>query len=99
MNALQNKVIWITGASSGIGEALVYEFAKQQAIVVVSARREQELQRVITKANFNTTNFLIIPFDLSDTSQVQNQQINNKLRTTCCFAIFQTSKTKKTKKT
>lgn len=79
MNALQNKVIWITGASSGIGEALVYECAKQQAIVVVSARREQELQRVITKANFSPTNFLIIPFDLSDTSQVQKhvQQIIN----------------------
>lgn len=79
MNALQNKVIWITGASSGIGEALVYECAKQQAIVVASARREQELQRVITKAKLSPTNFLIVPFDLSDTSQVQKhvQQIIN----------------------
>jgi dehydrogenase/reductase SDR family protein 7B len=77
MNALQNKVIWITGASSGIGEALVQECAKQQAIVVVSARREKELERVVKMAHLNSTNSLIIPFDLIDTSQAQHyaQQI------------------------
>jgi dehydrogenase/reductase SDR family member 7B len=41
-----NKVIWITGASSGIGEALAYAFAKEGAKVILSARREGELERV-----------------------------------------------------
>ncbi len=41
-----NKVVWITGASSGIGEALAYAFAAEGALLVLSARREEELQRV-----------------------------------------------------
>ncbi|RRJ82233.1 SDR family oxidoreductase [Aestuariirhabdus litorea] len=41
-----NKVVWITGASSGIGEALSYQFAGQGASLVLSARRQQELERV-----------------------------------------------------
>lgn len=69
MDVLKNKVVWITGASSGIGEALVYEFAKHGSIIVLSARREQELARVAKAANLNETNSLIIPFDLSNTAQ------------------------------
>ncbi len=42
----KNKVVWITGASSGIGEALVYAFDKRAAKIVISARRETELERV-----------------------------------------------------
>ncbi len=71
MSSLQNKVIWITGASSGIGEALVYECAKQNAKIILSARRESELTRVAKAANLNSSNFLIIPFDLSNTNQVK----------------------------
>jgi short-subunit dehydrogenase len=77
MSNLQNKVIWITGASSGIGEALVYECAKQNATVILSARRENELIRVLKTAKLTAANSLIIPFDLSDTSRVNEyaQQI------------------------
>jgi len=42
----KNKVVWITGASSGIGEALVYELAKQKAIIVISSNQQDELDRV-----------------------------------------------------
>lgn len=80
MSSLQNKVIWITGASSGIGEALVYECAKQGAKIVLSARRENELQRVATAANLNTTNSLIIPFDLANTNQV-NEHVQRIIST------------------
>ncbi len=43
---LRDKVIVITGASSGIGEAMAREYAAMGAKVVLGARREQELQRV-----------------------------------------------------
>ena len=59
MSSLQNKVIWITGASSGIGEALVYECAKQNAKIILSARRESELVRVAKAANLTASNFFI----------------------------------------
>jgi dehydrogenase/reductase SDR family protein 7B len=72
MSELNNKVIWITGASSGIGEALVYECAKRNAIIILSARREGELFRVSKAAGLTSSNSLIIPFDLSDTSHAND---------------------------
>ncbi|XP_020894894.1 dehydrogenase/reductase SDR family member 7-like [Exaiptasia diaphana] len=47
--ALKDKVVWITGASSGIGEYLAYELCKCGCKIVLSARRESELQRVKEK--------------------------------------------------
>ncbi len=58
-----NKVVWITGASSGIGEALTYAFAKSNAKVIISARREDELQRV--KNNVNNENIFVLPLDVT----------------------------------
>ena len=46
---LRGKVVWITGASSGIGEELAYVLAKNGAKLVLSARREKELQRVLER--------------------------------------------------
>jgi short-subunit dehydrogenase len=44
MNALQGKVIVVTGASSGIGEATALEFGRQGARVVLAARRLDRLE-------------------------------------------------------
>ena len=41
-----NKKVWITGASSGIGEALAYAFAKEGAHLILSSRRATELEKV-----------------------------------------------------
>ena len=50
------KVIWITGASSGIGKALSIKFAQEGWIVAASARREGLLQE-LTKINQNIHSF------------------------------------------
>lgn len=42
----KDKIVWIAGASSGIGESLVYAFVKEGARVIASAPFEDELKRV-----------------------------------------------------
>ncbi|HEX8515436.1 MAG TPA: SDR family oxidoreductase [Bacteroidia bacterium] len=69
MGRFKNKVVWITGASSGIGEALVKAFASEGARVVLSARRTEELERVRKAAGLTDTDYLILPIDLADTSK------------------------------
>jgi short-subunit dehydrogenase len=61
---LANKVVWITGASSGIGEAMAYQLAKANCKLVLSARREEELHRVKGLLNLPEENILILPIDL-----------------------------------
>ena len=56
------KVIWITGASSGIGRALAIKFANEGWIVAASARRENLLQE-LNKINENIYSF---PLDVTN---------------------------------
>lgn len=63
----QDKVVWITGASSGIGEALAYEFARQGARLVLSARRTDALEAV-RKQCANPQQHLVLPLDMSDSA-------------------------------
>ena len=64
---MQNCVYWITGASSGIGEALTKDLNKQGHRIVISARREEELQRVQSECDF-PEKISIVPLDLAEYS-------------------------------
>jgi NADP-dependent 3-hydroxy acid dehydrogenase YdfG len=57
------KIIWITGASSGIGEALATAFLQQGAKVILSGRRVEELNRVAAQA---PERCLVLPFESTD---------------------------------
>lgn len=70
MNTFKNKVVWITGASSGIGEALVHEFANKGSKLIISSRRTEELQRIKNNLKLPDADVLILPLDLADTSNV-----------------------------
>lgn len=80
MNPFKDKVIWITGASSGIGEALALQLAKQEARLILSARREDELKRVGALTKLPPLDLMILPFDLSDTKNASGltAQVMNK---------------------
>lgn len=70
---LQNKTIWITGASSGIGEALAYECINAGAKIIISARRENELKRVADACKTAPENILILPLDLENTQNIEDK--------------------------
>jgi dehydrogenase/reductase SDR family member 7B len=64
-NPFYNKVVWITGASSGIGEALAYAFSAKGSKLILSSRRREELERV-KEACSHPDETKILPLDLSD---------------------------------
>uniref|UniRef100_A0ABI7ZCS0 Dehydrogenase/reductase 7 n=1 Tax=Felis catus TaxID=9685 RepID=A0ABI7ZCS0_FELCA len=69
---LTDMVVWVTGASSGIGEELVYQLSKLGVSLVLSARRVQELERVkrrcLENGNLKDKDILVLPLDLTDRS-------------------------------
>lgn len=69
-HSFSGKVVWITGASSGIGEALAHIFYAKGCKLILSARRTDELERVKNDLKDSTDSVLILPLDLNDTSNI-----------------------------
>lgn len=63
-NNFSGQIVWITGASSGIGEALAYAFASAGARLILSSRRPAELDRV-RLACARPADHLCLPLDLA----------------------------------
>ncbi len=63
-----DKVVWITGASSGIGEELAYQLNEMGARLVLSSRRKSELERVAAKCK----DALVLPLDLGDLNYAES---------------------------
>jgi short-subunit dehydrogenase len=66
----EGKLAWITGASSGIGEALVYEFIERGARVIASSNDKAGLERVKAGCKDLSDKVTCLPFDLSDTTGI-----------------------------
>ena len=63
----EHQVVWITGASSGIGEASALAFARAGARLVLSSRRPAELERV-RRACAHPDDHLVVPLDLTQSA-------------------------------
>ncbi|KAL5795313.1 hypothetical protein ACOSQ2_000133 [Xanthoceras sorbifolium] len=63
---VSGKVVLITGASSGIGEYVAYEYAKRGACLALVSRRESRLQAVAAKARqLGSPDVIVVPSDVS----------------------------------
>jgi short-subunit dehydrogenase len=75
----RNKVIWITGASSGIGRALVIALSNIDCQLYITSRSEDKLQETVDQCKHS--NIHVLPGDL--TSKQVNQQIAEKINADC----------------
>ena len=68
----KNKIVVITGASSGIGKASAIEFAKKNSKLVLIARRKEKLEQVKQELSKYNMEILTVPCDVSDKEQVKS---------------------------
>lgn len=71
MSRLENKVAIVTGGNAGIGEAVAKRFAEEGAAVVVTGRRQQELDRVVSVIRHERGKALAVAGSVTDESHVQ----------------------------
>lgn len=70
--SFQNKVAWVTGASSGIGKALCFELNKRGCKVILSARREDELKNILAQLP-HADKAKVLPIDLSQSANLKQK--------------------------
>lgn len=71
MKRFENKVIWITGASSGIGEACAYKFAGEGASLILTALEADILTKVKEKCEALGARCEILPYNLIDLDGIE----------------------------
>jgi len=72
MNRLEGKVAVVTGGNAGIGEAIAKRFADEGASVVVTGRRQQELDRVTAVIRLNKGKVLGVAGSVTDEAHAQD---------------------------
>ncbi|KAK9190736.1 hypothetical protein WN943_019346 [Citrus x changshan-huyou] len=83
------KVVLITGASSGIGKHLAYEYARRRARLVLVARRERQLREVADQAELMGSPFaLAIPADVSKVDDLDHLVTNAGVVPMCLFEDY-----------
>lgn len=69
----KNKVVWVTGASSGIGERLCYLLGAYGAKLILSARNAEQLGRVADAINQAQGMARVLPLDLERTEELPDK--------------------------
>jgi dehydrogenase/reductase SDR family member 7B len=72
MEKFKEKIVWITGASSGIGEELAYAFARKGAFPLLSARNKEKLDQVRIKCLQYTSKCWVHPADLMEINRLDD---------------------------
>lgn len=72
MNRLEGKVAVVTGGNAGIGEAVAKRFAEEGASVVVTGRRQQELDRVVSVIRYGKGKALAVAGSVTDEAHAQD---------------------------
>ncbi|MFA6946991.1 MAG: SDR family oxidoreductase [Pedobacter sp.] len=70
---MKNKVVWITGASSGIGEALTYKLNQLGAKLIISSRSSESLYQVKSNCKVNPFDIHVLPLDLEDSALLKEK--------------------------
>ncbi len=83
----KDKVVVITGASSGIGKELSFQFAKKGAKVVLAARSKEALEENARLINGAGGEARAVPTDVSDRSQVKNL-VDKTIQEFGCIDVF-----------
>ena len=68
----KNQVIWVTGASSGIGKSLAIELSKQDVQLILSSRNREALELVKNECE-NSDNVEVLPLDLEDYNNLHHK--------------------------
>ncbi len=78
MTNTKENVVWITGASSGIGKAMAFEWARLGYKVALSSRRKEVLEAVANEIENSGGEALVVPCDIMEETSIQNavQQVN-----------------------
>lgn len=72
MLSVQNQIVLITGASSGIGAACAKVFANAGAKLILAARRLERLQELVELSDTTSSQFHLLQLDVSDRSAVES---------------------------
>jgi len=72
MTNTKEKVVWITGASSGIGKAMAFEWARLGYKVVLSARRIELLEEIALEIKHSGGETLVVPVDIMEEKSIEN---------------------------
>lgn len=72
MTNTNEKVVWITGASSGIGKAMAFEWVRLGYKVALSARRKELLEAIALEIKNSGGEALVVPVDIMEEKSIEN---------------------------